>query len=908
MGKDEKTEMRGQGQTLSVGKPCRIAAAMLLMALGCRAILAAEVVLSSGEPDPTCGDLRLWLRADAGVRDAAGHSPADPDFSGSVAIWSDQSPRHYDLAALPEHAPSYVVSQPGAGGRPTLAFGGGRLLARPNDALHDHVNATMLLVLQLVRSRELGNIVYTVGEIGGRPMGDFGGRSMGEFGGRWEALSFDHVGESETGQGFVRWLVPTLNRQFQLREPLQITADGRFVIMLLRSAGDGSSLEIQDGLGDSLGANREMVPLGVTAVSNRCGNGFWLGGQRIAQSQTGYDGQIAEVMVYDRNLSSAERRKLIAYLRGKYGLDVLDAMFPAGTALMQAEDFDGPWQINARWDSQATMCLGNRHVTSRDQAGGEGMRRTVLIPRPGNYSVWVRAINQGNEGGLRTLVGDKRLGVTHADRASGVTWQLAGKVDMPAGETEIVVRGEGPGRKECDAVVLSPTASTLAGVEEICALARRLRQAPGACQLAAVFEDGRRIEGNLVSGFKGSGARMTRDPAARPGVRLLLLDGAAADAAPSSDALLEFHNGDRIRGSIHGYAAATTLAGESIGAQLLVEPSADFGKAEEKPISVEIDWLRRLVFDPTGPPRRCPPRSVVCRDGEVIAFRAVRFSGDGVSLLTASGLKRLAYRELVEIVLPPVDAWEAYHRQLAIIDPQCEVGVVRLEAQHGMVLTAGGTRCTSFRADNEPAASTCLIQPAWSRTAIPLAWSAVRSEWRAPACVVPLSQFAPQQAAQGGDLGISWKWQADHNVAGGELRSGGAGYLWGFGVHARNELVFPLPPSALAFRSGLGIDAAVGDFGCVVGKVYVNGTAGTPAFQSKPLIGSQTAISTGNIALNGGNSPVHDLTLIVEGGGTARGSNAAPLDIGDHADWLEPTLLLDPVKLRAAVQKFRSGK
>ena len=222
-----------------------------------------------------------------------------------------------------------------------------------------------------------------------------------------------------------------------------------------------------------------------------------------------------------------------------------------------------------------------------------------------------------------------------------------------------------------------------------------------------------------------------------------------------------------------------------------------------------------------------------------------------------------------------------------------------------MVFTASATRVPAFRNEAEAAASTCLVQPAWSRTPIPVAWSAVRTLWRAPATVVPLSLFAPEQVTQRGALGSSWKWQADRNVAGGELRSGGVRCLWGFGVHAPNELVFQLPDSARAFRSGLGIDAAVGDSGCVVAKVYVNEASGTPLFQSQPLLGSRTAISTGDIALASGNAAARRLVLVVEDGGDAPRPNADPLDIGDHADWLEPTLLLDPVKLRAAVEKYR---
>jgi hypothetical protein len=876
--------------TLSAGRTLALTALLILVPLARCALLAADVALPNGVPDPDCPELRLWLRADAGVHDAAGRSSSDPAFSGSVAAWSDQSGRHFDLAAPPEKAPAYVVSQPAAGNRPTLAFGSGRMLVRANEALHEQANSTTFLVLQIQRGRDAGNVVYCAGDPGGKR----------------DLLCFQRVSEAEAARGFLQWWSATQNGQINVDNPLPLAADSRFAIVVLQSAGENSFLEVHDGLGDALGAHRETLPAGQSAASNQCGRGYCLGGPKLDQPQSAYDGEIAEVLVYNRVLSSAQRRALVSYLRRKYELDVLDALYPAGTMLLQAEDFDGPWQISSRWDQQAlALCLGQRQFVSKSDKPDEGIKRTVLVSQPGNYSVWLRAFGSGPESGLRTSVGGKPLGVTHAKGPLAVSWQLAGKIDLPAGETEIAVRGEGPGRKACDALLLSRSITTQAGVEEICALARRLHQAPGSGRLVAVFDDGRRFEGSLVSGWRGSGTPIARTGGVRPAVRCLRLDGLITDAAQSSDAVLEFHNGDRIRGSVCGYAAAPTQPGQSGGPQVLVQPSADFHRSSSKPIAVDIDWLRRIVFDTAGPPRGCPPRALVCRDGRVIGFRVLRFNGEGLIALTDQGLVRLAYRELAEVVMPPMDPWEAYYRQLAAIDPDGDAGIIRLEVGQGMVLTASVPRAMSFRQEGESAASTYLMLPAWSRTPIPLAWFAVRTLWRAPATVVPLSLFAPQAVAQRGALGSSWKWQVDRNVAGGELRSGGDGYLWGFGVHAPNELVFRLPESAQAFRCGLGIDSAVGDSGCVVGKVYLNEAPGTPAFQSKLLAGSQATVSSGDIALARGNVAARQLVLVVEDGGETRGPVAAPLDIGDHADWLEPTLVLDPVKLHATVEKYR---
>ena len=315
----------------------------------------------------------------------------------------------------------------------------------------------------------------------------------------------------------------------------------------------------------------------------------------------------------------------------------------------------------------------------------------------------------------------------------------------------------------------------------------RLRQAPNPGQVIAVFDDGRRIEGD--QGSVGAAAA-SRSPTTAPPrrARSLRPDGLAADPAPQSDPLLEFHNGDRIRGTICGYVAASTGPGR---------PSAPrcscsllrVGKSAEKPVAVEIDWLRRIVFDTVGgPPLSAAVDRLPRRAGD--RFPRLRFSGEGTILLTDHGLVRLAYRDLAEVVMPPVEPWDAYPRQLAAIDPNCDAGIVRLEAGQGMVLTVSANgvpaACRVGRSDLRRAAG---LEP----HADPRRLVCRPHGMAGPATVVPLSLFAPWQVAQRGALGSGWKWQANRNVAGGELRSGSLRCLWGFGVHAPNEMIFRLP-------------------------------------------------------------------------------------------------------------------
>jgi hypothetical protein len=99
------------------------------------------------------------------------------------------------------------------------------------------------------------------------------------------------------------------------------------------------------------------------------------------------------------------------------------------------------------------------------------------------------------------------------------------------------------------------------------------------------------------------------------------------------------------------------------------------------------------------------------------------------------------------------------------------------------------------------------------------------------------------------------------------------------------------------------MDAAVGHTGCAIAKVYANHSSGAPLYQSKPLVGSGMPVSTGEIALPPAAGTARRLVLVTENADALRPAGGDPLDIGNHVDWLEPILLLDPAKLHAEVAK-----
>jgi len=859
---------------------------------------AASLLLATGEPDPSSENLRLWLRADSGIQDARGRGPADPDFSGIVATWSDRSARKFDLTAASGKPPLFVQRQPSAGNRPTVAFTGEQVLARTNSALNDRPTSTVLLVVQ--GQPGYGNLnIYSVGK-------DQNTR---------ERLGLTFSGDVDASLAGVGGVYLTNGGERAMDMPLSLPSDGRsggrFVVILFNGEADRRTLEFHDGLGDPMGAPRTISMLAPQqAASDKCQQNFYLG---TADENSRFCGQVAEMMVFNRGLSIAEGRDLVNYLRHRYELDMTDAFFPPGTFLLQAEDFEGNWLLAAAAPNEPGRYLGGRHVAADGEDANQGIKTKVDLPRDGKYYVWVRANENSwqtvppNGSAIRTFIQGKELRSTHArGPASTTVWRQAGEVVLKAGPTEILVRGEGPGIKDCDAVLISPTAATMDAVDEICALAQRVRGVGGTARVTALYENGLRLDGSLLTGWRwvGPSGQVSRpNPSTLPAMVCLQLDRRPAEsespAAVPGECLLEFQNGDRLRGTICGYVPAGSKAGQSSSAQLLVRMPGGY---IQHAIGVEIDWLRRIVFVPSLRNRPAAPKTLIRRNGRVYTFRAIRWSAESVSALTDESLEQIPLGEVAEMCLAANDPWDTYYRELSQLDPEGDAAIIRVETADGMSLTASTIRSSHLAAPGDTVAQVHLLQPAWSRSSIPIPWARTRLLWRAPAHVVPLSRFAPQQVAQRGALGSSWKWQVDRNVAGGALRSEGLDFLWGFGVHAPNEMVFALPDCVRAFRTSLGIDAAVGSSGCVIAKVLAHPSSAAPLYQSKPLVGSGMTVSTGEIALPPAAGSARKLVLVTENASVASGEGDG-LDIGNHVDWLEPTLLLDPALLHAKVIK-----
>ncbi|MFP6611143.1 MAG: NPCBM/NEW2 domain-containing protein [Pirellulales bacterium] len=198
-----------------------------------------------------------------------------------------------------------------------------------------------------------------------------------------------------------------------------------------------------------------------------------------------------------------------------------------------------------------------------------------------------------------------------------------------------------------------------------------------------------------------------------------------------------------------------------------------------------------------------------------------------------------------------------------------------------------------------------MVQPAWSLDPLWIRFNSIRTRWSFAPNELPLSRLKPVRITQQSVLGKTWSWQTNRNIRGGALRNTGIEYGWGFGVHATNELHFAVPSFVTSFRSLIGLDDVAGGGGCIRAEVYVNTeNSSRRLYQSEFLVGSQSVLDTGRLNLGQAGLRQKRLVLTIHAANQDRPAGADPLDIRDHADWLEPILELNPIALQTAIQKY----
>jgi len=370
------------------------------------------------------------------------------------------------------------------------------------------------------------------------------------------------------------------------------------------------------------------------------------------------------------------------------------------------------------------------------------------------------------------------------------------------------------------------------------------------------------------------------------------------------EAMVEFFGGDCLPGRVIGFQEGLESPGQRLPPHLEVAPLQRSDWPAGSPRSgtrVTPAWVRRIVWQRVTD--RYQPQTLFLLDGRQLDFRSLRFAPTGVRLLRGDGIREIALGEIAELHMAPLDPWETYLEQVTALGLSPEARMVCLETAWGLRVTSTTDRFRARvqRGTDTPAHWYHLTQPAWSLDPFWLAHESIRVRQYFLPHEVPLSRIEPSAVRQQSELGGPlWRWQADRSVRSGPLESGGVEHPWGFGVHGRTELEFPLPAAARSFRTQGGLDQLAGTGGCVRAAVFLDSTQGKPLFAGGPIVGSSQVFDTGRLAWEG-RSPPARLILEVDPAGDARAAGTDPLDVRDLFDWLEPLVELDREKLDAEV-------
>lgn len=440
--------------------------------------------------------------------------------------------------------------------------------------------------------------------------------------------------------------------------------------------------------------------------------------------------------------------------------------------------------------------------------------------------------------------------------------------------------------------------------------------APGyACsaeRYAAMFSDGSRVEEAEVREWNEPnspakiGGRLLFDPTTP--VRWIMDRQSSGNITPAM--FVDFEGGDRLAGEVVAYFDGRENPYEIQPAHFIVQPVLDVQPPDvTRPAELRVtsEWVRRIVWERVAT-EEYRPGTVWLRTGASIAFRSLRWTRQGVTMLSNEGLKEYSFAELGEIHLPRINAWAAYYEQVATLSPQLKSRLILLSTVDGSRWTTSTERIQyRHHGDkNRPEQSLQLIQPAWSLDSIWLRYRTIhRWQFFLPH-EIPLSNFAPLESTHQAVFGSGWDYQRDQNVLRGPLQSADNDFAWGFGVHGSSELIFEYPESARAIRAQFGLDRAAEKGGCV--DVEVKAGDGASLLKMANVIGSSFVGDLGWQNLPSGNPEQRRISFRTGMAHQGRPANADPFDVRDIVNWYEPELRLDPAALESEVASRRTRR
>ena len=226
------------------------------------------------------------------------------------------------------------------------------------------------------------------------------------------------------------------------------------------------------------------------------------------------------------------------------------------------------------------------------------------------------------------------------------------------------------------------------------AFAQPLAHGQGAARYEAALFDGTRLRGDNVFGWHEHPASPRLDNTALLDAKRplrWLRDDKLKPWRPGEycPGYIEFVGGDRLVGRLVGVRQGSEVDGVHVPAHLLIKPVAPLHRPiHGSPPYVRIlpGRIQRVVFQSPSH-RRLEGGTLFCRDGRRLAFLSLRWQEESVALLLKDSTSEVKLSEIAEIHLPPIDPWQAYYEELAVLSPGCRSRLMRVETAWGLVAT-----------------------------------------------------------------------------------------------------------------------------------------------------------------------------------------------------------------------------
>ncbi len=224
-----------------------------------------------------------------------------------------------------------------------------------------------------------------------------------------------------------------------------------------------------------------------------------------------------------------------------------------------------------------------------------------------------------------------------------------------------------------------------------------------------------------------------------------------AKLAARAAAWIETWTGDLLPCLVLRYSDGQETPGPTQPAHLVARSVTPTRPPQQQPnaqVRIRVSCVRRIVWQ--DEPRDYEPGTVVTRDGRRVAFRALRWSPDAVTLLTDEGRRTLGFADLAELNLPAASPWPALVNELALLSPDLTGQLMQLETSQGVVVTTSWQRqrVATPRAAELADAWLHGVHPAWSLDVLWLPANETLVRRLFPPTEIPLSRIRPERIVQ----------------------------------------------------------------------------------------------------------------------------------------------------------------